>query len=80
MFFLKRQRSQAPVCLSAAEGAAFVMANALNLAAHPSDGLDVAIRLSRTVPCFALDSTDLDAACSAVKAILRQRSRYEKES
>jgi hypothetical protein len=80
IFFLKRQRTQAPVCLSAAEGAAFVMANALNLAAHPSDGLDVAIRLSRTVPCFALDSTDLDAACSAVTAILRQQSRGEKEN
>jgi len=79
LFFLKRQRSQAPVCLSAAEGAAFVMANALNSAAHPSDGLDVAIRLSRAVPCFALDSTDLDAACLAVKAVLRER-RCEKES
>ena len=80
LFFLKRQRTQAPVCLSAAEGAAFVMANALNLAAHPSDGLDVAIRLSSAVPCFALDTSDLHAACSAIAAVLRQHSGPKNEN
>lgn len=80
LFFLKRERNEPPMCLSSAGGAAFVIANALNSAAHPSDGLDVAIRLSAAVPCFALDTTDLDAACAAVTATLRQQIGYEKEN
>ena len=80
LFFLKRQRTESPECLSSAGGAAFVMANALNSAAHPSDGLDIAIRLSAAVPCFSLDSSDLDAACSAVAAVLTESSRCGKES
>ena len=46
--------------ISPASGAVRVLANALNLLAHPSAGLDAAIHLSRTTPCFELDVTDLD--------------------
>ena len=80
MFFLRRQQPQPTMRLSAAEGAAFAIANALNSAAHPSDGIDVAIRLSSAVPCFALDNSNLDAACSAIVAVLRQPGRYATES
>jgi hypothetical protein len=79
VFFLRRQQPQPPLRLSAAEGAAFAIANALNSAAHPSDGIDVAIRLSSAVPCFALDNSDLDAACAAIAAVLRQPGSYANE-
>ena len=80
MFFLKRQRSQAPVCLSAAEGAAFVMANALNSAAHPSDGLDVAIRLSERCPASRLIAPISTLRVRQSMRFLDNSSRDEKEN
>jgi hypothetical protein len=75
IFFLERKRADGPACrvVSTATAAAYLVANALNSAAHPADGLDVALRLSGAVPCFALESSDLDSACSAVGAILSPR-------
>jgi hypothetical protein len=72
VFFLERGRTNGPAChaVSTATAAAYLVANTLNSSAHPADGLDVALRLSSAVPCFALDSADLDEACSAVGVIL----------
>jgi hypothetical protein len=56
--------------ITAASGAARVIANALNLLAHPSVGVDAAIQVTRIVPCFELDTTDLDQASAAIKSVL----------
>jgi hypothetical protein len=72
LIFLRRdsERFNGLRRISAASGAARVMANSLNLLAHPSAGLDAAIHLSRTTPCFELDVTDLDLASLAIKSAL----------
>ena len=74
MVFLRRE-SAAPAglrAISAASGAARVMANALNLLAHEAVGLDAAVALSQAVPCFELDVTDLEGAVGGVKDLLCQ--------
>jgi hypothetical protein len=70
--FLRRQHSNGDVLrsITPAVGAARLMANALNLAAHPTQGLDAAVMLGHAVPCFELETSKLDLACSAVEAIL----------
>ena len=59
--------------ISAASGAAHLIANTLNLLAHPAVGLDAAASLSRAVACFELDATDLAGAAAAIRATLSQR-------
>jgi hypothetical protein len=78
VFFLERRATNAPAFrdMSTATAAAYLIANTLNSAAHSSDGLDVSLRLCSGVPCFALDSSDLDVACSAVEAVLSQHQGY----
>ena len=70
--FLRRdgQRSDGLRPISTASAATHVMANALNLLAHPSDGLDAAIALSQAVPAFELDTTDLTSTSIAIRAAL----------
>ena len=72
MVFLRREGSSPAGlrAISAASGAARVMANALNLLAHDAVGLDAAVALSQAVPCFELDVTDLESAVGAVKDLL----------
>jgi hypothetical protein len=50
------------------------MANALNPAAHRSDGLDAAVSLCSRIPAFALNVSDLGLACAEVERI------YEEEA
>jgi hypothetical protein len=52
--------------VTAATGATCLMAHLLNGLAHPNCGLDSAISLSESVPCFELDVTDLPAAVEAL--------------
>jgi hypothetical protein len=52
--------------ITTATGATCLMAHLLNGLAHPNCGLDSAISLSESVPCFELDVTDLPAAVEAV--------------
>jgi hypothetical protein len=54
--------------MSAAQGAARLMAHALNPLAHPVGGLDAAVALARSVPCYELDIHDLPGAVDAVSA------------
>jgi len=72
LIFLQRHTSRAtPVqSISASTAAAHLMSNALNGLAHPDAGLDAAITLARSVPCYELNSSDLRAACLAVRKIL----------
>jgi hypothetical protein len=54
--------------MSAAQGAARLMAHVLNPLAHPVGGLDAAVALARSVPCYELDIHDLPVAVDAVSA------------
>ena len=76
IIFIRRSPAPPVICqsITAARAAARLMANALNPLAHLGDGLDVAVMLSQTVPCFELESGDLHRACAAVETILCQRA------
>lgn len=52
--------------LTTASGATRLMAHLLNGLSHPGYGLDTAISLSRAVPSFEVDLTDLPAAVDAI--------------
>jgi hypothetical protein len=71
LFFLDRG-SRANPCepLTAASAVAHLVANSLNPLAHPGWGVDAACTLAERVPCFALNSTHLERACSAVIAVM----------
>jgi hypothetical protein len=71
LFFLDRT-SRANPCepLTTASAVAHLIANSLNSLAHPGWGVDAAFTLARQVPCFALNSTQLVSACSAVIAAM----------
>jgi hypothetical protein len=72
LIFLRRdhERFDGLRSISAASGATRLIANALNLMAHPSDGLDAAVALSKAVACFELDVTDLGAASNAIRRVM----------
>ncbi len=58
--------------ISAAEAAARLYANALNPLAHRDDGLDGALRIATTHPCFELTTADLTPTCALVTATLER--------
>ena len=62
-----RFRGLRPV--TTASAATSLMAHLLNGLAHRHYGLDAAITLSRAVPCFELDVTDLPAAVGEIAAL-----------
>jgi hypothetical protein len=72
IIFLRRdaERFDEARMLSAASGAARLIANTLNLLAHPAAGIDAAVHLTRAVPCFELDGTDVTAASQAIRSLL----------
>jgi hypothetical protein len=74
IFFVRRATRRPVTCrpVTPAAAVAHLMSNALNRLAHADEGLDIALMLGRTVPCFELDSTDLDAARAAVGAVLER--------
>ena len=77
-FIFLRRRLGAGPCLTrigAAAGAAYLTANALNALAHHSAGLDVAVSLAQSVPCFEMNTSDLRAACDEVSNILAAPTR-----
>jgi hypothetical protein len=71
LFFLDRT-SRANPCepLTTASAVAHLIANSLNSLAHPGWGVDAAFALARRVPSFALNSTHLESACSAVIGVM----------
>ena len=56
--------------ISAASAATEIVAHTLNGLAHAGYGLDAAIQLSRAVPSFEVDATDLAAAADAIQTAL----------
>ena len=56
--------------LTAAEAGARLYANALNPLAHEGDGLDGAVRITQTQPCYDLVTADLPATCALLTQTL----------
>jgi len=58
--------------INAAEAAANLFANSLNILAHSvkDDGLNVAITLAKHVRCYKLKSNELEKTCRAVKLLM----------
>ncbi len=52
--------------ITAGEASARIYANTLNQLAHANAGLDAAVRIAKSIPCFALDSADLSATCALI--------------
>ena len=71
LIFLRRdtERFKGLRSISAASGATRLIANALNLLAHPAAGIEAAVAISQAVDCFELDATDLTAASEAIRAL-----------
>lgn len=72
LIFLRRddERFSGLRPISAASGATRLIANTLNLLAHPAVGIDAAVVVSQAVSCFELDATNLTAASESVRAAL----------
>ena len=60
------------LAINAAEAAANLFANSLNILAHSikDDGLNVAITMAKHVSCYKLKSNDLEKTCRAVKLLM----------
>lgn len=56
--------------VSPARSALHLYANTLNPLSHPNDGLDAIAKIVQQVPSYALNSTNLGAACTAIQALL----------
>jgi hypothetical protein len=56
--------------ITAASGATRLIANTLNLLAHPEAGIDAAVVLCQAVNCFEIDGTNLLAAGESIRAHL----------
>lgn len=56
--------------LTPAEAATYLYANALNPLAHPDMGLDPAIAIVRSLPCFSVEVASLSATVTAVQRCL----------
>jgi hypothetical protein len=75
VFFLTyapTERDPMIVPIGAGVAAAQIVSNLLNGLAHPAAGLDAAIRIARTVPCFNLRTTDLGRTCQAVRMAVQE--------
>ena len=53
--------------ISKAKAGARLYTNALNALAHPADGLDAALSITKNVACFELYSGDLSRTCTVIK-------------
>ena len=70
LFFLSYSSERLePVLLpiSKAKAGARLYTNALNPLAHPADGLDAALSITKNVACFELYSGDLSRTCTVIK-------------
>jgi hypothetical protein len=74
MCFIERRSPQPSVCrpITSGRAATRLMANALNLLAHAGGGLDAALTISQALPCYEIDSSDLDRACTAIDRLLAE--------
>lgn len=56
--------------ISPAEAGARLYLTALNALSHANRGLDAAVRIAETVPCFAIESAGLPATCALIRSAL----------
>ena len=70
--FIERRLPAATTCrpITPARAAARLMANALNPLSHAGGGLAAAIAVSRAVPCFELETSNLNRACEEIKRLM----------
>jgi hypothetical protein len=61
--------------ISPSVAAVHLLANGLNAGAHPNDGLDVAVTLARSAPCFQINIRDLASASEEIEAVMTVPSR-----
>jgi len=76
-FIFPKRSSEPPArCrrIGTSAGAAHLLANALNALAHHNDGVDVAVNLACSVPCFQIDIRDLSSACADIEAVMTRPS------
>jgi hypothetical protein len=75
VFFLNRapERPVGARRLSVSEATARVYAQSLNALAHADEGLQAAIRIASSVPCFELFTGQLPAVAAMVRAALEDR-------
>ncbi|MCI0428000.1 MAG: hypothetical protein L0Z46_08300 [Nitrospiraceae bacterium] len=75
VFFIHRGGDAGPKALlrevGSAQAAVRLYANALNALAHSGDGLDAAVRIALSAPCYELDSTDLVRVGPAIESLIR---------
>jgi len=57
-----------------ARASVHLLANALNPLCHPADGLDAALAISRSAPCYELRAAELEATGALVRATLGDRA------
>lgn len=69
---LPRQPTQRAT--SAAGASVRLLANALNPLCHPADGLDAAMAIARSVPCYELQASELGATGALVRATLANQT------
>jgi hypothetical protein len=69
--FIQRVNAPPPALawISSARAATRLMASVLNPLAHQGGGLDAALSISQAVPCFELESSDLERACAALRVV-----------
>jgi hypothetical protein len=73
--FIQRVNAPPPALawISSARAATRLMASVLNPLAHQGGGLDAALSISQAVPCFELETSDLERACAAMQTVLGAR-------
>ena len=54
-----------------AEAATRLYPNILNALAHPNDGLDAALQLTRGANCYRVDAADIASTCLAITDTIR---------
>jgi hypothetical protein len=73
LFVDHRHPSNHPILtpLNAARAALRLYPNTLNPLAHANDGLDAVADITRQIPCYELNTTNLQSACEAVRTLVR---------
>jgi hypothetical protein len=60
--------------LRVAEASTRLYVTALNALAHSNRGLDAVLRISESVPCFALETAELAESCAVLLSAIEQRT------
>ena len=77
IFFVEYRQSNRKVRIEPvghAEAATRLYPNILNALAHPNDGLDAALQLTRGANCYRVDAADLASTCEAIASACGRES------